>query len=84
MKKIFIENADGTFTKKYRCPCCKELFDEEYNVKSAYCKVCTITKVYENKAKRMAKQPFFFVFKFQEKYLKIKERLLLCMKLQIN
>lgn len=55
MKKIFIQNADETFIKKYRCPCCKEFFDEEYNVKSAYCKKCTIKKVYENKAKRMAK-----------------------------
>ena len=30
MKKIFIQNADGTFIKKYRCPSCKELFDEEF------------------------------------------------------
>ncbi|MFR9240519.1 MAG: hypothetical protein ACLVKE_07315 [Clostridium baratii] len=52
MKKIFIENDDGTFIKKYRCPCCKELFNEEYNAKSAYCKECTKRKVYENKAKR--------------------------------
>lgn len=54
MKKIFIENADGSFTKKYRCPSCKELFDEEYNVKSSYCRDCMKKKVYDNKAKRMA------------------------------
>ncbi|MDK0599697.1 hypothetical protein ACV3NL_04095 [Clostridium perfringens] len=54
MKKIFIENDDGTFIKKYRCPFCKELFNEEYNTKSAYCKECTKKKVYENKANRMS------------------------------
>lgn len=44
MKKIFIQNADGTFIKKYRCPSCKELFDEEYNVKSVYCKKYVIKR----------------------------------------